>query len=212
LIATLVLAGLRVGEALSLRWKSIDLANGRLYVGQAKTDAGVRTVDLSPDLRDELANYRMGSRFEGPDDLVFPTKNGRPQNTNNVLSRVVRGAVKEANKRLAKKELPLIPERLKTHSLRHTFASLLFEAGASPPYVMAQLGHTDPGFTLRVYAHVLRRKRDHGERMDELVKGADWAATGSGEDSEVPQADGSAEPSNEKPRVSRASLSAPGRI
>ena len=104
----------------------------------------------------------------------------------------------------------MIPEGLKTHSLRHTFASLLFEAGASPPYVMSQLGHTDPGFTRRVYAHVLRRKRDHGERLDELVKGADWAATGSNQEITARQTEGVAEPPHEKPSPGRAFAQRPG--
>ncbi len=38
------------------------------------------------------------------------------------------------------------------HKLRHTFASILYVRGEDPPYVMSQLGHTDAGFALRVYA------------------------------------------------------------
>ena len=93
-------------------------------------------------------------------------------------------AVKGANAQLAKDEsdVPPLPE-LSPHGLRHTFASLLFEAGATVPYVMAQLGHADPKVTLGIYAHVLRRKGDTGERLDALVRAADWAATGSGSDS-----------------------------
>ena len=40
LIATLVYAGLRIGEATALRWRDVDLANGRISVGDAKTEAG----------------------------------------------------------------------------------------------------------------------------------------------------------------------------
>jgi integrase len=73
----------------------------------------------------------------------------------------------------------VVPGGLSPHALRHTFASLLFEAGATVPYVMAQLGHADPKVTLSIYAHVLRRKGDTGDRLDALVRAADWAATGS---------------------------------
>ena len=184
LLATLVLAGLRVGEALALRWQEVDLAAGRLRVGEAKTDAGLRVVDLSPDLRDYLATYKAGSRFAQAGDLVFPTREGRPQNSNNVLSRTLRGAIERANEGLAKKRLPLIHEKLKTHELRHTFASLLFEAGATVPYVMDQLGHSDPKVTLSIYTHVLERKRDHGKRLDALARGADWAPLGTSASSE----------------------------
>jgi hypothetical protein len=43
---------------------------------------------------------------------------------------------------------------------------------------MAQLGHTDPGFTLRVYAHAMRRPEGDKERLKALVEGRDWAPMG----------------------------------
>ena len=43
---------------------------------------------------------------------------------------------------------------------------------------MAQLGHTDPGFTLRVYAHAMRRDEGDKERLKALVEGRDWAPLG----------------------------------
>jgi integrase len=54
-LATLVLAGLRIGELCALRWQHVDLVTGRLRVGNAKTDAGRRDVRLLAMLRDELA-------------------------------------------------------------------------------------------------------------------------------------------------------------
>lgn len=48
LIATLVFAGLRLGEALALRWSDIDLHRNTLQVIDSKTDAGVRNVNLLP--------------------------------------------------------------------------------------------------------------------------------------------------------------------
>jgi hypothetical protein len=46
---------------------------------------------------------------------------------------------------------------------------------------MDQIGHTDPGFTLRVYRHGMRRDGAAKERLNALVGSADWAAIGSGE-------------------------------
>jgi integrase len=158
------------------------LATGKLRVGQAKTAAGVRTVDLSPALREELAMHRHRSPFEAETDLVFPTTAGQPQNRNNVRNRVLKPAIVRANAKLAKAEQPLLSAALTLHSLRHTFASLLFEAGATVPYVMAQLGHIDPKLTLGIYAHVLRRREDTGARMDALVRGAEWAPMGTSGD------------------------------
>lgn len=69
-------------------------------------------------------------------------------------------------------------EGVTNHTLRRTFASLLYEAGASPAYVMSQMGHTSADLALEVYARKMERKRDTGERMDALIRGADWAPTG----------------------------------
>jgi integrase len=64
------------------------------------------------------------------------------------------------------------------HKLRHTFASILVALGNDPAYVMGQLGHTDPAFTLRVYTHMMRRDEGSRERLKDLVEGrelASWA-------------------------------------
>jgi hypothetical protein len=51
--------------------------------------------------------------------------------------------------------------------------SLLFEAGASPAYVMAQVGHKSAAMALEVYAKKMARSRDTGERMDALIRGTE---------------------------------------
>ena len=76
LLATLVFAGLRIGEALALRWRDVDLAGGRLRVGEAKTNAGVREVELLPALRDELTEHKVNAARSGPADLVFRDHEG----------------------------------------------------------------------------------------------------------------------------------------
>jgi integrase len=74
----------------------------------------------------------------------------------------------------AKQKLPQITVRLTPHTLRRTYASLLLTANAEPQRVMAQLGHTDPSMTLRLYAQVLRRRDSvkMGEDFDRLISGA----------------------------------------
>jgi integrase len=66
-------------------------------------------------------------------------------------------------------------EGVTNHSLRRTFCALLYEAGATPAYVMAQMGHTDASLALEIYTKVMERKRDTGTRMDALMRGAEWA-------------------------------------
>jgi hypothetical protein len=53
-----------------------------------------------------------------------------------------------------------------------------YEAGASPAYVMAQMGHTSSALALEVYARKMERQRDTGARMDALIQRADWARMG----------------------------------
>jgi len=169
LLATLVFAGLRIGEALALRWRDVDLAGGRLRVGEAKTAAGVREVELLPALRSELAEHKAGARDTRPDALVFATSGGTPQTATNVRRRVLAKAVEKADARLAKEEATPLPERLTPHSLRRTFASLLFALGRTAPEVMDQLGHTDPKLTLRIYARAMRRDAGESERLRSLA-------------------------------------------
>jgi site-specific recombinase XerD len=64
-----------------------------------------------------------------------------------------------------------LPDGLTPHSLRRTFASILFATGRELPYVMAQLGHADPKMTLSVYARVMLGGADEKGRLGDLVGG-----------------------------------------
>jgi hypothetical protein len=46
---------------------------------------------------------------------------------------------------------------------------------------MAQMGHTSSALALEVYTKTMQRKRDTGERLDALLRGADWAQMGTNE-------------------------------
>jgi integrase len=94
---------------------------------------------------------------------------------------VLAGAVERANKQRAKTQLPPMVG-VTNHSLRRSFASLLYEAGASPAYVMAQMAHRSSALALEVYSKVMERKRDIGERLDALLRGADWAQVATNEE------------------------------
>jgi integrase len=168
LLATLVFAGLRIGEALSLRWRDVDLARSTITVRAAKTEAGVRVVNILPVLRSELDDYRVRLN-PTPDTLVFGTATGHQQGATNVRRRVLAKAVERANKQLAEDEAEPLPEGLTPHSLRRTFASLLFALGEAPPYVMAQMGHTTPNLTLAIYARQMNRRDGEPERLRALV-------------------------------------------
>jgi integrase len=177
-LAVLLFAGLRAGEVGALLWRDVDLANGRLHVGRAKTAAGMREVDLLPILRDELGSHKANRGDTAPDDPVFVTRSGKPRDRHNLRQRVVAPSVKKAGELLAERELHPLPLGLSPHKLRHSFASLLVALGNDPAYVMAQLGHTDPAFTLRVYTHMMRRDPGERERLRALVEGREWAPLG----------------------------------
>jgi integrase len=178
LLAMLAFAGLRLGEALALRWRDVDLARGTLTVRGGKTAAAARTVNLLPVLQDELSAYR--ARQVAPaETLVFATSTGHKQSRSNIRSRIMDPAVTLANERLAERQIDPLPAGLTPQSLRRTFASILFAVGESPPYVQAQLGHADPTVTLRFYARVMDRRDGEPERLKALVEGAELVATGS---------------------------------
>ena len=146
-------ARLRIGEALTLRWAYVDLATGTLHVVDAKTAAGVRSVDLTPALREELVLWRAESRVLTP-------------------------AIEEANVDLEKAGIALIGA-ITFHSLRRTYASLRCACGDDVRYTAAQIGHEDPRFTLRAYAQATkRRERLSGPHLNAYDRALDWARMG----------------------------------
>jgi integrase len=169
LLATLVFAGLRIGEALALRWHDVDLARGVLHVRGSKTDAGVRAVPMLEALRDEMAAYAVRAR-QDDDAYVFATTTGAKQTATNVRKRVLAKAIEAANERHAE---AAIPEALTLHSLRRTAASIWFAVGETPPAVMAAMGHTTPAMTLAAYAREMQRRDGEPERLKALVEGRD---------------------------------------
>jgi integrase len=135
-------------------------------------------TDMLPLLREILTEHKAASDRTGPDDPVFVTSAGRPRSRTNMRKDVVEAAVAQANRLVAERGLQPLPLGVTPHKLRHTFASILVAIGRDPTYVMQQLGHTDPAFTLRVYAHPMRRSEDERERLKALVQGDVWAANG----------------------------------
>jgi integrase len=170
MIAVMAKSGLRVTEMCQLRWRDVDLHHQRLVIREAKTDAGVREVDLSLDVMEELMAWRASRPSSTEDEFVFATDSGRARDKDNVRERVLRPVVNRTNEVRAERDLPPLPP-VSPHALRRTYISLLIEAGAPLPYVMRQVGHEDSRTTLEVYAQVqqrLSRKQIH-QAFDDLL-------------------------------------------
>jgi integrase len=55
------------------------------------------------------------------------------------------------------------------HALRHFYASVLLDAGESIKALSSYLGHSDPGFTLRVYTHLMPSSEGRARRAVDRV-------------------------------------------
>jgi integrase len=116
---------------------------------------------------------------------MFPNRRGERQSVSNVERRL-KTAIRRANQRLEELGIRPIDGAVTPHSLRRLYASLRFALGDDPVYVAAQLGHTEPGFSMKVYASAVRRReRLVGAALREFDAALEWAAMGSGEPASV---------------------------
>jgi len=90
--------------------------------------------------------------------VVFASAVGSTLNRDNVRNRIVAPAAKAAG--IERDDLPT----LRTHDLRHTFASLLIAGGASVVFVASQMGHGSPAITLSVYSQLFD-EAEHADKM-----------------------------------------------
>jgi integrase len=189
-LAVLAGCGLRVGEAVARDWPDVSIPTATISVGRAKTDAGIRQVDMPLGVVEELTEWRARRpTYEGEDDPVFVSvpRNGRPvarQTRRNVEDRL-KDAIKAANVGLAELGIEPISERVTPHSLRRTYASLRAACGDDPVYIAEQLGHTDMNLTFRVYQRAVKRRAKlaaaHLREFDRAIAWAEVAEVESAE-------------------------------
>ena len=152
-----VYSGLRRGELFGLQWSDLDWGNGTdggrlrirrsIYQGAIttpKTQNSIRVVDVTQRTLDELAMYKLGFPPAG-DGFIFRNATGGPMDPDNWTKRNFLPVVEKAELR-----------RIGLHTLRHTYTSLLINAGESIKYVSRQLGHASIQITADLYGHLFK--------------------------------------------------------
>ncbi len=101
--------------------------------------------------------------------LVLTSPDGEPAKRNNVNRQVWAPALKASGVEQARDD--------GMHALRHFFASVLLDAGGSIKAVSDYLGHSDPGFTLRTYTHLMPNSSERTKRAVDDALGRYMSAT-----------------------------------
>jgi len=184
-----IASGLRRSELLGLRWKDIDASRGTIVVAQAlefTPESGMRfkapksgkaRVVAIPEVAHEaIRRHRaqqlrdrllIGPAYNSKLDLVIAAEDGSPLHPDRFTS-AFRQIVKKAG----------LPD-CGPHTMRHCFATFGLMSGANPLVISQALGHHDPGFTLRQYAHALpTMQQQAATAMDATLR----AALSGGED------------------------------
>jgi integrase len=153
--------GLRVSEVSHLGWAALDFAQGTVRIDNSKGHVD-RVVSLAPDVAKAL---RQWQRLQGiPPRYVFPSrvtrKGGRPLSVRQIQNCMTRYL-----------KLAGITKAYSPHSLRHTFATQLLNAGASLEVVKELMGHRSLDVTLRYTQLYDRTKRaQYDQAMAQVEK------------------------------------------
>jgi integrase len=172
LVSVLAYEGLRPAEAFALEWRDVlDFAGRpreRLQVrrslsgGTTSTPKSqrAREPELFGPVAQELAELYLASGRPQTRSLVFPAERGGHLRRHNWRARVWIPA-------LTAGEIPYF----RPYDLRHTCATLLIYEGRTINEVAEHLGHADPGFTARTYAHVWRDAKKHrGVTIEQAIR------------------------------------------
>jgi integrase len=149
LFRVLLLCGLRIGEALTLRWRCIEGATLRVSESTdrhrrtktTKTER-VRLVPLPTDLVRELSAFRAAAFFDGDDDFIFgDEKTGRYRSRTYAHDAYLAGT----------REITGLGDLLDFRICRRTCATRMKEQGVHDRDIQAILGHTTSETTTRHY-------------------------------------------------------------
>lgn len=179
----LIETGMRKGEAAALQWTDINFKEMTISInktldfqaknedelfGDTKTYHSTRIITMGESLANDL---RFHVNYQNQNKLAL--KDNYRHNLNLVLCRndgspMPKSTLFNAFERILKRAgLPKLP----IHSLRHTHAVLLLEAGAEMKYVQERLGHGSMQITSDVYSHVSKKMDERNtSKFDEYIK------------------------------------------
>lgn len=158
--------GVRIGEAVEVRYRDLDLGRQllnverRFYRGRVGLPKGRKTRRVR--LTSDMAKSLWSARKDGhaiDDDLVFTSERGARIDQSNLMSRVLKPAARAAG----------IGDWVGFHAFRHTCATVLFRGGWNAVQVQKFLGHADAGFTMRRYIHLLDDDLPQPDFLDKVT-------------------------------------------
>ncbi|MGN0115136.1 MAG: tyrosine-type recombinase/integrase [Acutalibacteraceae bacterium] len=171
-IVALMYTGLRISELLALKWSDIDFDNNTLTVSKnavqvktyaddgstsyklitqnsTKTRSGYRVIPMTKKAREAFEAIQV---LNGANEYAISTKNNKqvsPRNFNRMFHSIL------MQTGIAKME----QDCCGVHTLRHTFASMLFQNGCDIKVVSEILGHSDTKITENIYIHVIQQQK-----------------------------------------------------
>jgi integrase len=176
LILSAVLTGLRGSELRGLLWDAVDLQRGELHVrrrvdrfntfGPPKSEAGLRTIPLSPLLLNTLKQWKLACP-KGELGLVFPNGAGRIESHANLLHRVFWPIQIAAGVTVMRDGEP--DAKYSLHTLRHACAALWIEQGFGAKRIQTMMGHASITQTYDRYGYLFEAREANTAAMDEIA-------------------------------------------
>ncbi len=165
--------GLRISEALALKWSDVDWLNGTVriergivqqVVDDVKTDDSRKTLTIAKELLDVLKVWKQKTQFSAPEDWVFgsPVQLGRlPWSYTGVKEQLQRAADAAGI------------GHLRSHTFRHTYRTWLDSTGASVGIQQRLMRHSDIRVTMNHYGDVFTpdMREAHGKVVGLALNG-----------------------------------------